>query len=388
MTNLNRVRYYMTLLSLLLFFSADLKSQDLPLQADLDTLNNISQFDLSAEPVFNLKLTEPIEFSDSNLLIGTISSVTSDSEGRVYIADRDQLTIHQFRADGSYLESFGRDGEGPGEFRSLIKLRYRNGLLYALDRNLNRISAFSTESFEIESTIPLSGGSGSTRTNIRSMPEEFFVLPDNRFLLTFSLFAGDSDQLYFQPVDILHPNDGYEGAEQLKIPVQQSVMFQNSGSVGVVIPVYGRNGTLYATQDGTIYTNWSENLLLKQYDSSGEYIRAWFNDIDKLPLTRQQLRERYSDRYMDILSNEELPDTWPAIRSFLVDNKQRFWIEIFTEEMSESEWIIVSKDSELLGRMKLPADNTIHLVRKNLMYVTESDNDGFEYAKRYRVVFE
>ena len=379
---------FYSLLMLLAISALDVQAQYLPLQADLDTLSNVTQIDHSVDPAFNLMLADSVHYSDPNLLIGTVSSITSDSNGRVYIADSDQFTIHRFDADGTFLESFGRDGEGPGEFRSLIKLRYRDGIVYVLDRNLNRITAFNTESLDVEATIGLSGESQSTRTNMRPMPEEFFVLPGNRFLLTFLLFSGGTDQLHFQPVDIFHLEEGYEGAAQLKIPVQQSVMFENAGSIGVVTPPYGRNGTLYAISDGTIYTNWSENLLFKEYNNSGDYTGAWFDEVDKLTLTRRQLRESYSDRYMEILRDEELPDTWPAIRSFLVDDQNRFWIERFTENLSESEWIIASKDGRHLGRVTRPAEDTIHLVRNNSVYITENDSDGFEIVKRYRLVLD
>jgi len=366
----------------------DVQAQYLSLQADLDTLSNVTEIDLSVDPAFNLVLADPVQYSDPNLLIGTVSSITSDSNGRVYVADSDQFMIHRFDADGTFLESFGRDGEGPGEFRSLIKLRYRDGTVYALDRNLNRVTAFNTESLDVEATINLSGGAQATGMNARSMPEELFVLPGNRFLLAFSMFASGTNQLYFQPVDIFHPDEGYEGADQLKVPVQQSVMFQNAGSMGVLVPPYGRNGTLYATDDGTIYTNWSENMLIKEYNKNGDYTGAWFDVVEKLPLTRQQLRESYSDRYMEILSDEELPDTWPAIRSFLVDDLNRFWIERYTENLSESEWIIASKEGRQLGRIILPAEDNIHLVHRNSVYIRERDSDGFEIVKRYRLVLE
>ena len=113
---------FYSLLMLLAISALDVQAQYLPLQADLDTLSNVTQIDHSVDPAFNLMLADSVHYSDPNLLIGTVSSITSDSNGRVYIADSDQFTIHRFDADGTFLESFGRDGEGPGEFRSLIKL--------------------------------------------------------------------------------------------------------------------------------------------------------------------------------------------------------------------------------------------------------------------------
>lgn len=381
---LKKTSSILLLWSVILIYAGDTQAQYLPLQADLDTLRNISKVDLSAEPVHSVQFTDPVVFNDSDMIIGRISSVTVDSNGHVYIADSDQLTIHRFRDDGFFIESIGRDGEGPGEFRSLTKLRYRDGKVYALDRNQNRITAFSTDSLRDIETISLSSESQSAGSNLRSMPEEFFVLPGNRFLLSFSLVAGDSEQLYFHPVDIFDPNSGYEGENEIKIPVRQSVIFRNAGAMGFIYPVYGRKSTLYVSRGGSIYSNWSENLLFKSYNDHGEYSDAWYDQTEKKPLRRRQLRERYSDFYMDILSEEPLPDTWPAIRGFLLDDKNRFWIALMTDDVEMSEWIIVSEQEGLLGTFALSANDTIHHIKGNAIYLNVVDSDGFETVKKIR----
>jgi hypothetical protein len=149
------------------------------MQAGLDTLSNISQVDLFDEPKHSVQFSDPVAFNDSDLIIGDISSVAVDSDGDVYIADSDQLTIHRFTSDGSFIKSFERDGDGPGEFRSLLKIRYREGKVYALDRSQNRITAFRTDSLDASHSISLSVNPQSSGSHLRSIPEEFFVLPDN-----------------------------------------------------------------------------------------------------------------------------------------------------------------------------------------------------------------
>jgi hypothetical protein len=89
---------------------------------------------------------------------------------------------------------------------------------------------------------------------------------------------------------------------------------------------------------------------------------------------------------MDILRNEELPDRWPALRSFLVDDDKRLWIELFTEDLEVSEWVIVSKEGELIGKFSLSSEDNIHLVQDDFIYVTDVDTDGLESVKKFRVL--
>jgi hypothetical protein len=53
---------------------------------------------------------------------GLISDVVVDSHGNVYLLDRQANDIRVFSARGAFIRSFGREGEGPGEFRQPVGL--------------------------------------------------------------------------------------------------------------------------------------------------------------------------------------------------------------------------------------------------------------------------
>ena len=46
-------------------------------------------------------------------------SISMDPDGLIYVTDRGNQRIAVFNSDGEYLRSFGREGEGPGEFLSM-----------------------------------------------------------------------------------------------------------------------------------------------------------------------------------------------------------------------------------------------------------------------------
>lgn len=49
---------------------------------------------------------------------GVINQVISDAEGNIYLLDFQLNEIKIFAPDGTYLRTIGREGEGPGEFRT------------------------------------------------------------------------------------------------------------------------------------------------------------------------------------------------------------------------------------------------------------------------------
>jgi hypothetical protein len=54
---------------------------------------------------------------DLDVLFGVPRQVVRDRDGRVLVLDDQLCQVHTFSADGEFLGSLGREGEGPGEFR-------------------------------------------------------------------------------------------------------------------------------------------------------------------------------------------------------------------------------------------------------------------------------
>lgn len=95
---------------------------------------------------------------DGPSALSRVSSLAvSDDGSMLYVAQPQEHTIRVFDATtGAALASFGKGGEGPGEFRDLLRLGWRGDSLYATDFFLQRISLFSStgEHFATEVVNP------------------------------------------------------------------------------------------------------------------------------------------------------------------------------------------------------------------------------------------
>lgn len=89
----------------------------------------------------------------ASLIVGRVDSDALDrvrgvatTEGRLAVANAGSRQILVFDTAGSLLQRIGRDGEGPGEFRSLSSVHYvRGDSLLTFDSRLQRFSVFSPE---------------------------------------------------------------------------------------------------------------------------------------------------------------------------------------------------------------------------------------------------
>ena len=96
--------------------------------------------------VFKEELTIGEVEGDENYMFGGSIYFNTDDEGNFYVADWENHRIQKYDQEGKYLLTIGREGQGPGEFRSLSSPRFdKYNNLYITDLPNRRISIFDKE---------------------------------------------------------------------------------------------------------------------------------------------------------------------------------------------------------------------------------------------------
>lgn len=87
-----------------------------------------------------------IDTLDENLAFNMPSDIVLDNRGNMYILDSGNCRIQKFDLDGKFSASFGREGQGPGEFNSPASLDIdAEGNLIVADRRARKIQIFTKE---------------------------------------------------------------------------------------------------------------------------------------------------------------------------------------------------------------------------------------------------
>lgn len=94
------------------------------------------------DPVLEIGVLE----GDDELVFGALESVVRLPDGRIAVSDGGVTRISLFEADGAFARSWGSEGDGPGEFRSLSRV-YALGAdsLMAAERYSGRLTVFDLE---------------------------------------------------------------------------------------------------------------------------------------------------------------------------------------------------------------------------------------------------
>ena len=100
---------------------------------------------------FVLKIGE-LESEDENYLLFEVLDVNLDSEGNIYVVDAGNFRVQKYDPEGKYLATYGRKGQGPGEFGfpRTIDLD-SDGNMYIYDQFKGRILVLSQDGTELRS---------------------------------------------------------------------------------------------------------------------------------------------------------------------------------------------------------------------------------------------
>jgi len=91
------------------------------------------------------ELTIGKEEGDENEVFSMIPAEAVDSKGNIYILDLFNCRVQKFDSAGTYLQTIGNRGKGPGEFlRPMAMTIDRFDNLYVADEGNNRISKFDS----------------------------------------------------------------------------------------------------------------------------------------------------------------------------------------------------------------------------------------------------
>ena len=93
-----------------------------------------------------------------------------------------------------------------------------------------------------------------------------------------------------------------------------------------------------------------------------------------------------NDQQRHLFRNSSLPETWPAVQHFLMDDQQRFWISTIIDDRNNYVWWVLKENGELIGRFIWPSEKEIQFVRNGKIYVLEADHEsGLDQIVRYGI---
>lgn len=310
-----------------------------------------------------------IELNDAVRLDGEFSRVRYGvrlGDGRLVVADGDSRTLRFFGADGALQHTTGRDGSGPGEFRSITYMnRWLGDSVLVWDVQQRRLSVFDqTGAFARSSALVTD--STTPFGNVHGVFED-----GSLYASGFSTFpSGEGPQSGRQQADSPAYRFAPDGRLDTAYPFALSgegffTVFDNGG-FSVMTPLFSRSTTLHPGRRILVHAN-NERFDLRVRAPSGELQRIIRRAGTPAPVTpalrdavvahqlAQLPSESARERERGPLETMDVPATVPAFGRVLLDRDDHLWVEEYAAVPGASTvWLVFTPDGALVARATMP----------------------------------
>lgn len=317
---------------------------------------------------------------------GSVVSVESDSQGRIYVLDWQSQNVRVFLHDGTFLRTVGRRGQGPGEFTTAWALSIGAGdTLTVLDDGMMRYSVFSPDGRFVEMHPRRIVGYGSPlqmRLASGGYIDWGLGFPQGRL----------GKRVLFYPVRY---RQGFE-----RVDTFPAIAYDRDMVSSHRMPLMDYEGFLVVTPDaeGNIWFAHSRTYRVYRRTLKGDTTLTFTLPVEPVPVRevdRERVRERWTRRpELQAEQLDALPEVKPIIYGILPDNQGDVFIFVDVAEVPSGTAVDVFRDTGVyLGRMNLPVPVALESNRQPILkisgdylYLVAKDEMDVPYVYRFQIV--
>ena len=351
----------------IIFFSYE--NQKAEWKGKIEKENGVKVIKNPREPMYGeikFELEEDLSIGredDENFLFNRVMDIQVDSKGNIYVADTSNYRIQKFDRNGKYLQTIGRQGQGPGEFEypSRVRINEITGKIYVQDLG------FSIEIFDKQ-------GNHVKGVNLRYVPDDFRLHGDESIMVILRKRTESG---------IIHA-------------------LCKVNSEGEIMENYGEFPhewfVIYRGRKGLTRTGYELSLFLSKLDSKAfvyGYSKEYeLNVIDNEAQVLYRIKKDESYHKFNAKEKRQarewkaiLPSHKPFFYLILTDCKGRIYVQtnkILSKSNIDKEVDVFSKDGYYLYKSTIPRGT--YVIKDGYLYAYVMNEDtGLELVKRFRI---
>jgi hypothetical protein len=332
----------------------------------VETIDGVKVVRNSNGPAYGeikLELQEDLKIGradDEKYLFYRLRGIDVDEEGNIYVADMSNYRIQKFDKTGKYLLTFGRKGQGPGEFElpTAVHIDGKTGNVLVQD-----------QAYTIEFFYP--DGNPIRSIRLENAFQDFRVASDGTILVLMNTILGTTATHHLCKVG----SEGKVAQTYAEALYTMYLEIRGGGMMG------GTNGQELAIQfnllDGQSFIyGYSKEYELTIMDFSGKILCRIKKD-EPYPKFTAEEKAGYRKR--------PLPEFKPYFYAIFTDDLGRIYVQRnktwAEEENVQKEIDVFSKNGYFLYKTKLPKNT--YIIRNGYIYALEANDE--ELIKRYKI---
>lgn len=318
-------------------------------------------------------------------MFGVITDVEVDEYGRFWVFEGQAQELRVFDADGRFVRTVGREGEGPGEFQRVIGMAWGpDGHLWLADPSNNRLSVVDTAGSSVTShpTIggvivqPWPGGfdrSGHFYTyGIDTSAEEAFGA------LVMVRHGPD-----LQPIDSIAPPE-YPGEREV-------FEFRNEENWMITGVPFTPGLEWQLAPEGGFWAGLTGEYRIFRLSWEGDTLRSVRKDYEPLPVTAEDVARVRDDMewFVDAGGKPDwsrIPSTKPAFDDFVLADSGHLWVQLVADgDDNGRRYDVFDPQGRYLGEVRTPFPVRFYprpIIRDGFLYAVTEDELEVPYVVR------
>lgn len=316
---------------------------------------------------------------DENYFFKKIEKIAVDSKDSIYILDSGLGLVKKFDKYGKYLGLVSKKGQGPGELMLPFILRISpQDQVYIYDWGTRKLNIYNIEGEYLNSIL----FSTSLLLDFDVDPMENLiclesVIEENRMFIVL--------RKYTKEKSLVKEIFKIEQPEHSKIPLNKGILRIHTKFHPMLHFALG--------VDNNIYVGFSNEYKIDVLNPEGKLIKIIENEFRPIKIPEKDKKEELERQLQGTgLSVEALnlnkinfPKHFPAFESILVDFKRRAWVKTFKKD-KEQNFLIDIFDIQKKKPLVVKLRGFPRVIKKDYLYVTEEDKEGFQIVKRYKII--
>jgi hypothetical protein len=327
----------------------------------------------------------------------TPSTVSCDPEGDIYVVDSGAKNIKKFDAQGKFLKTIGREGQGPGEFDSPYYSTFAGNRLIVWDSGSRRLSSFTPDGDFVDS-VNIAYNEGwvrglrglSSGEVVVEMEKSYRREPDKPQECRIDLY---STELKF--IRTIYKRELWR---------KKYIRTKEYGTTTLYFP-YSADVRWDVLPDGRIVIGYSSKYELEIFDRSGNNISSISHTYDPVDVTEKDRREyfdsvefyRMGERLKDppeyITKYTEFPKHKPVYKNLLTDSEGNIWVVLNRKNQDEDGKIfdVFDRTGRFVSRVFLEGDTAFpdnrnaYVVNKGTFLLIETDENDLYRLIRFKI---
>ncbi len=317
------------------------------------------------------------------------------SNGNILIANGGTNELRFYDPNGIHLQSVGREGDGPGEFRRMREPWPLGSDSIAIwDSRSARLSVFDVDG-EFGRSFQLDPVPDALR------PSPLGILADNSLLVSATIRREGPRRYGLQRDSVLYARYSFQGVHMATLIRRPGGEFfsQDFGGgryVSTGLP-FGLSPTTTVFGDRWYYGP-SERWEIEVYSADGALTHLFRRDEPNRPVTEElggEDRESVSDSDDAppaaggfAIDMPPIPETMPAYKSFMVSDDGSLWVENYTHIVSSEQpsWAVFRDDGRYLGVVETPMGAQVTHIGDDFVLVIWEDELGVQQVRMYELI--